>query len=200
MASDSTTHFVKVGFTGRSKLLMHNPQMADPANQYVRLIRAITKKRNKTDADYEEIGRLEFMGSLYYAEPAGPYIPGDMVYAAIRNGGKTVRRGTDVARGIFVNEDYIKLNYDGPRNRDALFEDKRFVDFRRVTVNRGSSTMRTRPIFSDWSIDFTLEYSDDILSLDDLYQCVVLAGSRMGLGDFRPRFGRFDVTTWEPLN
>jgi hypothetical protein len=57
---------------GQSPLVMHNERLADPLDEFTRAIGAISKKRNKTEADHMEIGRLEFFGGLY----ANPMIPG----------------------------------------------------------------------------------------------------------------------------
>lgn len=46
-------------------MLMHNGQLADPSNEWARAIKEISGKRAKTAADYEEMARLEWLGSLY---------------------------------------------------------------------------------------------------------------------------------------
>ena len=52
---------------GSSVLMTHNERLADRLDEFTRAIAAISKKRNKTEADEEEIGRLEFYGGLYTA-------------------------------------------------------------------------------------------------------------------------------------
>ena len=58
-----------------------------------------------------------------------------------------------------------------------------------------------RPMFDDWSLEFTLGLDTTLLSEPLLRSIVDDAGKRIGLGDFRPdckgMFGKFVVTKWE---
>jgi len=60
--------------------------------------------------------------------------------------------------------------------------------------------MRNRPRLDNWTTTFTLQYAPTLLTAAQLRQVVDDAGSRVGLGDFRPEkkgmFGRFQVTHW----
>ena len=51
---------VKYHLEGASPLLMHNGALADPLNFWAKKMKEITAKQKKTDADHEEIGRLEW--------------------------------------------------------------------------------------------------------------------------------------------
>ncbi len=55
--------------------------------------------------------------------------------------------------------------------------------------------MRTRPIFDEWTAVIEVEHDDEILSEEQLHQVLVAAGQQVGIGDWRPRFGRFSVVT-----
>ena len=48
--------------TSSSDMLLHNGQMANPLNKWAKLMKQISSKRAKTDADYEEMARIEFLG------------------------------------------------------------------------------------------------------------------------------------------
>ncbi len=75
------------------------------------------------------------------------------------------------------------------------------VDSRSVVnpVTKGR-IMRNRPRLDSWKTTFTLQYDPTLLTAAQLRQVVDDAGSRVGLGDFRPEkkgmFGRFQVTHW----
>ena len=58
-----------------------------------------------------------------------------------------------------------------------------------------SKVMRTRPRFDDWSLTFTLMFELEYMQRDQLIEIVQIAGRRVGIGDFRPRFGRFDLVS-----
>lgn len=186
---------VMVGIEGTAPLLMHNAQLANPLNEYAQQIKALTSKRTKTEDDYAQIMKLEFLAGLYYDKKTGVHLPGEMIDAAIRNGAKTLRKGMDIRRGVQCQEFKVPLEYDGPKDPEKLYT-AGFADIRRCSVNKGSSTMRCRPYFTAWRCAFTLQYDPEIISPADLRLCADLAGQRACLGDYRPRYGRFEVIEW----
>lgn len=186
--------------SGVAPLMMHNVRLANPLDEYAQRIKAITTKRNKTEDDYREIFRLEFMGGLYYETKMGPYIPGRVIRASIREGAKMLRRGAMIERGVYVMETASKLEYEGPRDRDEMFKSG-FADVRSVSgqgSRGGSKTMRCRPIFQPpWSVTFTLMVDTEIISSADLRQCIERAGAYHGLCDGRSEgYGRFQIDGW----
>lgn len=191
---------IQVQTSGIAALLMHNVRLANPLDEYSKAIKAITSKTKKTEADYEEIFRLEFAGGLYYTEKLGPYIPSRVIRAAIQNGAKMLRKGPSIERGVLLAESYIKLLYEGPRDRDKLYKSG-YADVRPVSgqgARGGSKTMRCRPIFeAPWAVAFTLDIDSEIISPDDLRQCVEKAGAYHGFGDGRSEgYGRFEIAEW----
>jgi len=54
-----------------------------------------------------------------------------------------------------------------------------------------------RPRIEDWSLDFTLEVNDDRIDSDVVKQILETAGMQIGIGAYRPRFGRFEVTSFK---
>lgn len=191
------TASVRVG--GTAPLLMHNVRLANPLDEYVKLMKLITGKPKKTDADYEELFRLEHAGGLYYTDKIGPYIPGRMIRATMINGARLLKLGTALERTLLVKETYAKLLYDGPRDREKLY-DSSYLDIRPVSAQGtrgGSKTMRCRPMFEQWGTEFTLSVDPSIISLDDLRQCVERAGAYHGFGDGRSEGnGRFEIMEW----
>jgi hypothetical protein len=53
--------------------------------------------------------------------------------------------------------------------------------------------MRTRPIFATWAVDVAVDYMDDVVTRDQVIDAMGIAGLQVGLGDFRPRYGRFET-------
>ena len=76
-----------------------------------------------------------------------------------------------------------------------------YLDTRRVMVQR-QGVNRTRPAMRiGWKADFELqvltpEYIDQHL----LLEVISMAGRLIGVGDFRPTFGRFNVTSFSVLD
>lgn len=191
---------VTVRVSGTAPLLMHNVRLANPLDEYVKAIKLITSKPKKTDADYEELFKLEHAAGLYYSEKIGPYLPGRMIRAAMINGAKLLKLGTALERTLLVRETQAKLMYDGPRDRDKLYISGHYTDIRSVSAQGtrgGGKTMRCRPIFEQWEIEFTLSVDPTIISLDNLRQCVDRAGAYHGFGDGRSEGnGRFEIVEW----
>jgi hypothetical protein len=186
----------KLRFTinGAAPLLMHSGRLADGADPYVLKMKEITSRRNKTDADHEELARLEFLGGLYLNDANEPVIPGAVMEACIigRGGSARMERsGKEASAALWVVED-MPLLYDGPKAPDAMWKDKRFVSQAMVRIQR-ATVKRTRPIFHDWSADVTVEFNEKLLNEDDVRRWVEVAGEQVGLMDWRPRFGRFTV-------
>lgn len=62
----------------------------------------------------------------------------------------------------------------------------------------GGACMIYRPAFrTGWTADFVLNVVDDRVSPDKIRLSLEEAGIRVGIGSWRPEFGRFIVTNWE---
>jgi hypothetical protein len=177
--------------TGVSPLVMHSSRLSDPLDPLAREIRNISGKRRKTEADFEEITRLEWFGSLYL-DQGQPCLPGEVLEACITRGAMTKKRGKQAKAGILCLGAF-PLQYDGPRDPLELWKRE---DFRLTAgVKVGNvRVMRTRPIFRAWSADIEVRYNPGLLNPDEVGQFLVAAGELEGLGDWRPRFGRFEVS------
>lgn len=184
---------------GVAPILLHNNEkLANPLDPLCKELKSVTGKRKKTDADLEEIARIEFEGGLYFHETDGPFIPSRCIQAMMRDAGTINKQGRAVNRGVVVKEDRCPLKYAGPRSIADLFADPQFKDMRPVKVQT-STTIRCRPIFRDWGIKFSLCYQPDVINREEIIEIVERAGMMTGLGDYRPgspkggQFGRFEV-------
>ncbi|MCK8787632.1 hypothetical protein M0638_25015 [Roseomonas sp. NAR14] len=176
--------------TGVAPLLMHNGQLADPLNPFSQSIAEVTKKRKKTDADHVEMARREFFGGLYISGGA-PCIPAEMIEAALIKGAMKEKRGPAAKAGLLVEQNAI-LEYDGPREPKALWQDERFR--LRVAVKVGQAkVMRTRPRFDGWHAAVEVKFLPSLLNRKEVGDFLATAGEQIGIGDWRPRFGRFLV-------
>lgn len=78
-----------------------------------------------------------------------------------------------------------------------IMPQKFHVDTRPVVIQR-QRVLRMRPCFSEWSADFHIRVLDpQALPPEDVHQFLEYAGRFIGIGDFRPKFGRFEVTRFE---
>lgn len=176
--------------TGLAPLVMHNGQLADPLNNFSRAIKAVSGKRQKTDADLLELGRLEFMGSLYVHDGA-VCIHGEMLEACLLTAARKVRKGKQASAGLY-SDGRFAIEYDGPKDFLSLWEDERFR--LRVAARVGQvRVMRTRPIFRSWACNAQVDFNAELVNEAEVMAWAETAGSEIGLGDWRPRFGRFAV-------
>lgn len=170
-------------------LLIHNGRLADPMNPFTKDLKKISGKRNKTDADFVEIAHLEFLGGLYWTEELGPHIPGMCLEASFKEAARKLKKGKLVESGVIINTDW-PIEYDGPRDAEELWNDERFRLTVGVRVQR-NRVMRCRPLFRDWAIAGTVGYEDTIINPAELKDIVKIAGSVIGLCEWRPKFGRY---------
>jgi hypothetical protein len=179
---------VSYKLTSSAPLIQHNGQTADPLNKYTKLLKQISSKRAKTDADHEEMARIEFYASLYMSED-GPIIPNFMIDALIVNGAKKSKEGQVAKSGCFCLE-HAKLDYKGPRKTEELWKDESFHFSRIVRIGQ-SRVSRMRPIFNEWSAIINLHVEDTMVNTSRVDEWLNAAGTQVGLGDWRPQYGRF---------
>ena len=169
-------------------LIMHNGQLADPLNPWAKAMKRVTKKRSKTDADHDEIARLEFLGGLYLQD-GKPCIPAKVLKATLVSAAKRVKKGKLAKSGMFVAKN-APLDYDGPTDAAGLWANERFRS--REPKRVGTSTvMRSRPKFDAWSSVVTIGHDDAQLDATEVDEIVNIAGAIIGLMDDRPECGRF---------
>lgn len=181
---------VEYRLTSSAPLIMHNGQTADPTNKFAKALKLISSKRAKTDADHLEMARIEFMAGLYMDE-TGPVIPVHVIEAMVFEGARKSKEGK-VAQASVYSPNHATLEYDGPRTADALFEDANFRFARLVRVST-SKVLRTRPIFNEWALSISLQVEDGLVNPVRVYEWLAAAGVQIGLGDWRPQYGRFTV-------
>jgi|SRR5882724_976275 len=183
--------------TGTAPLIMHNVQTADPLNHWSKQIKKLTdKKTNKTDADQAEIGRLKFAAGLYYDAQIGPYLPAANLFRCLIEAGAMTRDGKKIERGVIFLSDRAPLEYNGPRDIDALWGDgtTKFVDRRVVAVAR-QRVVATRPIFPEWECGFEIEVDPEVLNPEAFVDIATKAGRSVGVGDYRRFYGKFALRT-----
>jgi hypothetical protein len=157
---------------------------------FARELKKLTSKRDKTDADLAELAHVEWLGSLYLHEGA-PCLPGELLEAVLLEAARKRRKGKQVAAGVYCDGNF-PLQYDGPQSLEALWEDERFRFTTGVRVKQ-NRTMRTRPRFDGWAAAVGVTYNDELVNPADMTDLFTLAGEQIGLGDWRPKFGRFLV-------
>lgn len=197
---------LKVRWTGIRPLVMHNAAMIDQDNPHVQRIVALNrdlKKLKKDDFDgrekvRREMEKEEWMGSIYWDSEDGLYVPGENVIACITAGARKIKMGKQAECAIVPLPDVIPIQMERkyPRDLEALCKVSEF-SFRkpvRIPPRTGARLMKVRPVVpTGWSIEFEIEFDEKEFPEKDLIEAMQCGGSLAGLGDWRPRFGRFLV-------
>jgi len=182
---------IKFKITGARPLLMHADIYANPLHPLTKAHKALTVKRKKTDDDHESIAKSEWLGGLYI-DDKGPYLPGVNLESALVAGGKLSKLGAQLKRSVEVMDERCYLAYDGPRSAEAMWKDGRFTDARSVKVTTSRIT-RYRPLFASWSTTCEIMFDEETINREEVIKCLTDAGMYVGVGDYRPKFGRFNV-------
>lgn len=81
---------------------------------------------------------------------------------------------------------------------DTGAKDPDYIDRRRVTVQRSGVTRERPALRAGWTVTFDLLcQSPEYISPQDLLDTITQAGRLVGMADFRPSFGRYQVTRFE---
>jgi hypothetical protein len=180
----------QLDITGSAPLLMHSARLSDPLNPATRALAKVTGKRKKTEDDHDEAARLEHAGSLYLDKDFGPYIPGANVEACLFRGASKFKLMSTLKTALLIPQEVNALVYKGPRTQEGLWKDKAFVHRTSVKVGQ-SRVIRTRPVFHTWAVSVSGSLEIDLVDPGAFEQIVEASGKLVGLGDWRPRFGRF---------
>ena len=183
---------INTRLTGTSPLLQHNIQLANPDNEWAKRISAVTAKRKKTEDDRAEIGRLEFLGSLY-TNSGQVVVPTTNVRKCFQEAAKVTRQGKMITRALNAIDLDVPLIYDGPQTIEGLEADKEFYDVTLVGVGQ-KRVVRTRPIFRAWACSINWELITEALDYEEFCSIAEKAGIIEGLGDNRQGgYGRFTI-------
>jgi hypothetical protein len=189
---------IRVKLEGAAPIVLHNGQLADPLNEWSRELSKVSRKKNKTEDDHLAMSRIEWLGGLYTDDDGDVCIPGEMIEAMLKKGAQKNKMGKLAEAGVLV-EGSPKLVYDGAVKADkleSLFGDKRFTLRVGVRVKQ-NRVMRTRPIFRRWSLPFEVQYLPDVVSTSDVRDSLEWSSKAIGLGNWRPKYGRFRVAEFK---
>lgn len=162
---------IKIKIRGIVPLLM---------NRYNNEVR--TQKKTDVFDVNEEVKR-----ACYYDEKLGYYAPSSWIEGAIREAAKSFKgKGKQTLKNmviatVFCNQDKISLN----KKYDEI--DSRFARIQRQGI------VKSRPKWNTWELEFILNFDADRISKETLLEIIAEAGEIKGIGDYRPKFGRFKI-------
>lgn len=182
-----------VKLTGVCPMLMHNGQSADPLNEFAKKLKKVSSKKKKTDVDHLELAKIEFFAGLYM-DGDEYIIPGENIESMLGKASHEVLKisKSKTSGSVMVDNPFVIVEYTGPRDPKKRQTDKNCYDRRLVRVTT-SRIARVRPKFQSWVAIGEISYSNGVYDDDSLMRLLVACGQTVGIGDYRPKFGRFTV-------
>lgn len=125
-------------------------------------------------------------------------LPSYMIEACFAQAAKMFKSGkrtlgAQAKATVFIAEDEIPIICKGKRITELEENGQIQLDGRRAVVQR-NAVERFRPMLREWSMEFTVHLLEpEVIDEKQLRAIAERAGRFNGLGDFRPRFGRFSV-------
>jgi hypothetical protein len=102
-----------------------------------------------------------------------------------------------VSASVFISPDEILHGVEKPDDLDTDGDKRLYLDLRPVVIQR-ARVPRIRPAFrAGWELEFQIEVIDDQMPQEMLQEILTYAGRAIGVGDYRPRFGRFQIVKFE---
>lgn len=98
---------------------------------------------------------------------------------------------------LFVEPEYIPHGIPIPDELDDDPDKQMYVDRRPVVVQRSRVVRARACIHEGWKLAFKITVIDDDLPVQVLNDALIMAGRIIGIGEYRPRFGRFMVSKFE---
>jgi len=174
---------VVIPIVGISQLIVNNW-----SQKSLQMIRDTQQKKAKTAREAKN-PEADFEAAKYKNEngedcvPAGAFKNAIVAAARYNDAKMTVLRGA-----LFVVGDLIPIEFETCTMREDP-----------VRVGMGKTDLRYRPGYSGWSVDLTIEYNANVISIEQLINLVKLAGFSVGICEWRPekngQFGRFEIAT-----
>ena len=171
---------VRVKIRGTAAMLQNRYPMEQESEEK-------TKRRDEKFDPKEDADR-----AVYRNANGECYVPSSWIEAALRDTAKEFKgkgraslKGTVLA-SVFVDPEQIPLgrkDYDEIDRRPAVIQRQRIV--------------KSRPRFNKWEVEFTINFDETRIAKGTLKDVLEEAGKTKGIGDYRPKFGRFEVVSFE---
>lgn len=148
---------------------------------------------------YTPAERLAEVAQRYYWDEEGIYLPGWSFKKCLLDGTKKggIKEGKASAASFFAATVFpdAKLRFN-KKEPDGVYE----AQGKRPPRTGGAVIIRYPMMEADWEVSFTLTVVDDRRAEADIRRGLEEAGLLVGLGPWRPEFGRFIVSEWERVS
>lgn len=186
---------IKFKMVGIVPLMLNNPQTVNPMNGYSKELKALTSKRTKTDEDLNEIFHIHFLASCYQDKKGQYVLPANMVFKSFESGAKEFKLGQKFQRSLFVTHDLVLKFAENGCTPEELWENhsEKYVDIRPVGIQK-SKVPTARMIVPEWWCEGELHFDECQMNKSEVWNALVAAGERHGVGTYRQCYGRYKIT------
>lgn len=146
--------------------------------------------------------RDQAKNKLYTGADGKPVLPAPNLMRSFVDAGTFIKAGKSklsTQRTSLVPAGLTIVEIELPLSPGRWETDSRSV----VIPSTGGRIMCHRPRFDEWKLSLTLDIDETLFGETVVRELVDLAGSRIGIGDFRPArrgpFGRFRVDSWKKV-
>lgn len=189
----------RIKIRGTSPLIMHDGAAGLDTRSPANVEKAvIAKKRgsNRTEADEARLRELECQVSLWLDEENKPTVPATALRAMLEESARKLKQGPQVREGLIVDK-VEEFEYDTKALGATPEELGKNVQFTVPVVVQRARILRTRAKFDKWALTFTVDSDEEQVDEQQLRSWLIIGGSRIGLGDWRPSksgfHGRFET-------
>lgn len=170
---------------GASSLITH--PFGEKAKKMIQDKQAGVARANKHDIRGPEQIEQEYRDSMYIRDDGKYGFPAIGFKAAVVTAANDAGIQKVLARRAFhiVGDELVEIEGEPAMRTD------------RVTVGMGSTDLRYRAEFKEWSAEFTIKYNQGVITLEQLVNLFRIAGFGVGVGEWRPEkdgiHGTWDV-------
>jgi len=181
---------IHVEIEGISSLLQHKMLSEKSEIETMKKLVNVLKKDNSNEEAYTKEAEL----SLYKDKEGRNCIPSIHIERALVKAGVNEQVA---GRGKKTYKDYMNAFVSVTQQLIPITPQEYELNRCFVKVMR-ARIMRTRPEFPEgWKASFDLLVVDDTIPIDTIKNILDFAGAYVGIGDWRPKFGRFQVLSFE---
>lgn len=158
--------------------------------------------KRKSKAEIADMSANEWKEKAYFAEDIGVYLPAEHIERSIAVAAGNWKLGKKVTATVFCSDTRFPIKMKNfPRFTSIEdFVTHGLVDRRNVKMKTGSSVGRARPMLpTGWRVTVDVMVTAPDIGGDTLAEILEHAGQFVGIGDYRPKFGRFDVVSFEEV-
>jgi len=124
----------------------------------------------------------------------GCFVPSTWIEATLRESAKDFKlkgKGKKTYKDVILSAVWVEP-VEILMGKDTYDE----IDSRAAVIQR-NRIVKSRPRFNKWELSFVIKFNENHISSGTVKQILVNAGETRGIGDYRPKFGRFEVTEFK---